>query len=81
MEWPAYSHDLDIIVNIWLSVKTKIQSDAGESKSKEDIIEKFRSAYNESTQLEIKKLYASLPSHCKKIIFNTGLMFRYQFLK
>ena len=61
--------------------KKKIQSDDGEMKSKEDIIERFRSACNETTQLEIEKLYASLPSHCKEIIFNKGLMFKYQFLK
>ena len=59
----------------------KAQSDTGEFKSKEDIIERFRSAYNETTQLEIEKLCASLPSHCKEIIFNKGLMFKYQFLK
>ena len=59
----------------------KTQSDAGEIKSKEDIIEGFRSACNETTQLEIVKLYASLPSHCKEIIFKKGLMFKYQFLK
>ena len=53
----------------------------GEIKSKEDIIDRFRSACNETTQLEIEKLYASLPSHCKDIIFNKGLMFNYQFLK
>ena len=81
MEWPAYSLDLNIIVNIWLSVKRTTQSDAGEIKSKEDIIERFRSACNETTQLEIEKLYASLPSHCKEIIFNKGLMFKYQLLK
>ena len=81
MEWPAYSHDLNTIVNIWLYVNRKIQSDAGEIKSKEDIIERFRSACNETTQLEIGKLYASLPSHCKDIILNKGLMFKYQFSK
>ena len=81
MEWPAYNHDLNVIVNIWLSVKRRIQSDAGEIKSKEDIIERFRSACNETTQLEMMKLYASLSSHCKEIIFDTGLMFKYQFLK
>ena len=59
----------------------KTQSDAGEIKSKEDIIERFRSACNETTQLEIEKLYASLPSQSKKIIFNKRLMFKYQFLK
>ena len=63
------------------SVKRKIQSDAGEIKIKEDIIERFWSACNETTQLEIEKLYASLPSHCKESIFNTGLMLKYQFLK
>ena len=59
----------------------KTQSDAGEIKSKEDIIDRFRSACNETTQLEIEKLYASLPSHCNKIISNKGLMFKYQSLK
>ena len=58
-----------------------MQSDEGEIKSKEDNIERFRSPCNETTQLEIEKLYAYLPSHCKEIIFNTGLMFKYQFLK
>ena len=81
MEWPAYSHDLNIIVNIWLSVKRKMQSDAGEVKSKEDIIYRFLSACKEITQLEIETLYASLPSYCKDVIFNKGLMFKYQFLK
>ena len=81
MEWPTKSHDLNIIVNIWLSINRKIQSDAEEIKSKEDIIERFQSACNETTQLEIEKLYASLPSHCKEIIFNTELMFIYQSLK
>ena len=52
MEWPAKSHDLNIIVNIWLSVKRKIQSDAGEIESK-DIIEIFWSVCNETLQLEI----------------------------
>ena len=69
------------IVNIWLSVKRKTQSDTGEIKSKEDIIGRFRSVCNEIMQLEIEKLYASLPSHCNEIIFITGLMFEYQFLK
>ena len=57
----------------------KIQSDAGEIKSKEDIFERFRSACNETTQLEIEKLYASLLSHCKEIIFNKELIFNISF--
>ena len=62
-------------------MKRKTQSDAGKIKSKEDLIIIYRSACNETTQLEIEKLYASLPSHCKDIILNKGLMFKYQFLK
>ena len=54
-----------------------MQSDAAEIKSKEDIIDRFRSACNETTQLEIEKLNASLASHCKDIIFNKGLPFKY----
>ena len=58
-----------------------MHSHPGEIKSKEDITDSFWSACNETTQLEIKKLYTSLPFHCKEIIFNKGLMFKYQFLK
>ena len=53
----------------------------GEIKSKKDIIDRFRYACNETTQIEIEKLYASLPSHCKEFLFKKGLMFKYQFLK
>ena len=62
MEWTAQSPVFNIIENIWLSIKRKIHSDAGEIKSKEYLIERFRSAWNKTTQLEIEKLYASLPS-------------------
>ena len=78
MEWSAYSQDLNIIVSTRLSVKRKKHSDAVEIKGKEDIIERFRSACNETTQLEIEKLYASLPSHSEDIIFKKGHLFRYQ---
>ena len=37
----------------------KTQSDAGEIKSKEDIIERFRSACNETSQLEIEVIRVS----------------------
>ena len=67
MEWPALGHDLNIIVNIWLSVKRKTQSDVGEIKSKEDIIERFRSACNKTTQLEIEKLYGLYLPIVKKL--------------
>ena len=56
-----------------------IGCDAGEIKNKEDIIKRFWSACSETTQLEIEKLYASLPSHCKEIIFDKGLMFNITF--
>ena len=51
MEWTAQSSIFNIIEDIWLSIKKKINSDAGEIKSKEDLIERFRSAWNEITQL------------------------------
>ena len=50
--------------------ETTIRYAAGEIKSKEDIIERFWSVCNETMQLEIMKLYASLSSHCKKIIIS-----------
>ena len=77
MEWTAQSPVLNILENIWLSIKRKIDSDAGEIKRKEDLIERFRFVWNETTQLEIEKLYAFLPSHCKDFIFKNGHMSKF----
>ena len=77
MEWTAQSPVFNIIENIWLSIKRKIHSDAGEIKSKEYLIERFRSAWNETTQLEEEKLYASLPSRCKDFMFKKGHMSKF----
>ena len=77
MEWMAQSPVFNIIENIWLSEKRKIHSGAGEIKSKEYLIQRFRSAWNETTQLEIEKLYASLPSRCKDFIFKKGHMSKF----
>ena len=77
MEWPAQSPDLNIIENIWLSIKRKLHSEISEIKREEDRIEKFRHAWNEITQLEIDNLYASLPSRGKDVIFMKGQMSKY----
>ena len=77
MEWPAQSTDLNIIENIWLSIKRKLHSKTSEIKSEEDLIERFRHAWNEITQLELDNLYASLPSRSKDVIFMKGHMSKY----
>ena len=77
IEWPAQSPDLNIIENIWLSIKRKLHSETSEVKSEEDLIERFRHAWNEITQLELDNLYASLPSRCKDVIFMKGHMSKY----
>ena len=41
IEWPAQSPDLNILENIWLSIKRKLHSEASEVKSEEDLIERF----------------------------------------
>ena len=77
MEWTAQCPVFNIIENIWLSIERKIHSDAGEIKSKEDLIERFRPAWNKTTHIEIEKLYASQPSRCKDFIFNKGHMSKF----
>ena len=77
MEWTTQSPVFNIIENMWLFIKRKIHSDSGEIKSKEDLIERFRSAWNETTQLEIEKLYASLPSRCRDFIYKKRHMSKF----
>ena len=72
MEWPAQSPDLNIIENIWLSIKRKLHSETSEIKSEEHLIKRFRHAWNEVTQLELDNLYASSSFPLQRRYFYEG---------
>ena len=72
MEWPAQSPGLNIIENIWLSIKESYTQKTSEIKSEEDLIERFRHAWNEVTQLELDNLYASSSFPLQRRYFYEG---------
>ena len=62
LSWPAQSPDLNIIENVWLYIKRKLQSRSGAVKSKTDLIEEIRRIWSEITPAYIQSVYGSIPT-------------------
>lgn len=77
LSWPAQSPDLNIIENVWLFIKRKLQSRSGAIKSKENLIEEIRRIWTQITPAYIKSLYGSIPNRIQHVIRLKGHLTKY----
>lgn len=77
LSWPAQSPDLNIIENVWLFIKRKLQSRSGAIKSKENLIEEIRQIWTQNTPAYIKSLYGSIPNRIQHVIRLKGHLTKY----
>lgn len=77
LRWPAQSPDLNIIENVWLFIKRKLQSRCGAIKSKENLIEEIRRIWTQITPAYIKSLYGSIPNRIHHVIRLKGHLTKY----
>ena len=68
LSWPAQSPDLNIIENVWLYIKRKLQSRSGAVKSKADLIEEIRLIWTGITPAYIQSMYGSIPKRIQQVI-------------
>ena len=73
LRWPAQSPDLNIIENVWLYIKRKLQYRSGAVKSKADLIEEIRRIWTGFTP----SLYGSIPKRVQQVIRLKGHLTKY----
>ena len=77
MSWPAQSPDMNIIENVWLYVKRKLQTRVGTIKSKDDLFAEIQRIWMDITPAYIQSLYKSLPKRILNVIRLKGYMTKY----
>lgn len=77
LPWPPQSPDINIIENVWASIKNELWKQIAEIKSSNDIWEKTYQIFNNLTLEYIHKLYSSLPKRMKAIIDKHGNRINY----
>ena len=68
MSWPAQSPDINIIENLWLFIKRKLQSRVYIIKSKDDLFTEVQQIWMDITPDYVKCLYRSIPRRIFSVI-------------
>ena len=61
MNWPAQSPDINIIENIWLYIKRKLQGRVGRIENKDDLFHEIHTIWAAITPQYVQSLYQSIP--------------------
>lgn len=77
MSWPAQSPDLNIIENLWLLIKRKLQSRVAAVKSANDLFSEIQSIWTEITPCYIQSLYNTIPKRILNVIRLKGHLTKY----
>ena len=77
MSWPPQSPDINIIENIWLHIKKKLNCKITRINSNEDLFSEIKRIWQDITTTFIKKLYKSLPKRILNVIRLKGNLTKY----
>ena len=68
MSWPAHSPDINIIENIWLCIKRKLQGRVGRIKNKDDLFREIHTIRTAITPQYVQSLYHSILRRLQLVI-------------
>jgi hypothetical protein len=68
MNWPTQSPDLNIIENIWLYIKRKLQQRMHHINTENDLYEQTLNIWQDITQNYVRNLYQSIPHRILQVI-------------
>ena len=77
LEWPAQSPDLNIIENIWLHIKRKLQTSQANIVNKNDLFAEIQRVWERIELEPIRELYISIPDRLKNVIDMKGHLTKY----
>lgn len=74
LSWPAQPLDLNIIENLWLLIKRKLQSRKQNINSSADLFQEIQNIWFDITPQYVQSLYNSIPRRIMQVM-KTGLLF------
>ena len=77
MSWPAQSPDINIIENVWLYIKRKLQTRVTNIKSRDDLFREIQNIWVNITYDYIQSLYKSIPRRIMNVIKLKGHLTKY----
>lgn len=77
MSWPAQSPDLNIIENLWLLLKRKLQARVGRIENKDDLFREIQRVWTSITPQYVQSLYNTIPRRLQSVIRLKGHLTKY----
>ena len=77
MSWPAQSPDLNIIENVWLYIKRKLQQRMHRINTENDLYAQTLNIWQDITQNYVRNLYQSIPRRILQVIRLKGHLSKY----
>ena len=77
LSWPSQSPDINIIENLWLVLKTRLQRVSHRIQNKEDLFRHILEIWQSIPLHHIQNLYGSLPRRLRAVLVNKGHITKY----
>jgi transposase len=77
MSWPAQSPDLNIIENVWLYIKRKLQSQLHNINSADELFQHTLRIWQDINLHYVRNLYNSVPRRIQQVIRLKGHLTKY----
>ena len=77
MTWPPQSPDINIIENVWKTLKLKLQRRVTDIKTRQDLIDHVLEIWRSLSPTYIKSLYQQLPKRIRAVLVANGCITKY----
>lgn len=77
MSWPAQSPELNMIENVWLYIKRKLQSHIHMINSPDELLQQTLQIWQDINLNYVRNLYESLPRRIQQVIRLKGHLTKY----